>query len=94
MNARNVVQDALILARNRLDETPDYPIYVSCVAQLEYLLSVLDGRVIIDRNKLRNFTIGHYAVREFEESDECLSRALKDAYLIASKLADGLKVGG
>lgn len=92
MNAIDVVQSALVLARSRLSEAPNYPIYGSCVAQLEYLLSILDGSVMIDRPKLRTFTIGHYAVKEFEESDEELSRALKDSYLIASKLADGLKV--
>lgn len=92
MNAIDVVQGALALARNRLGEAPNYPIYASCVAQLEYLLSALEGSTAIDRPKLRTFTIGHYAVREFEESDEELSRALKDAHLIASKLAEGLKV--
>ncbi|BCT93663.1 hypothetical protein LYSHEL_26900 [Lysobacter helvus] len=92
MKARDVVQNALSLARSRLGESPQYPIYESCVAQLEYLLSTLDGSIPVDRPKLRTFTIGHYAVRELEESDEELSRVLKEAYLIASKLADGLKI--
>jgi len=92
MSARDVVEGALILARSRLSETPGYPLYVSCVAQLEYLLAIVSGNIATDRTKLRTLTIGHYAVREFEETDEELARALKDAYLIASKLADGLKV--
>ena len=92
MKAIDVVRSALVLARSRLTEMPSYPIYASCVAQLEYLLSTLDGRVAVDRSNLRTFTIGHYAAREFEESDEELSRALKDAYLIAPNLADGSRI--
>ncbi|GGD40886.1 immunity protein Tsi6 family protein [Pseudoxanthomonas indica] len=92
MKSIDAVQRALALARTRAGKTPGFPLYASCVAQLEYLLSNLDGSVPVDRPKLRTFTIGHYAVREFEESDEELARALKDAYLIASKLADGVKV--
>jgi hypothetical protein len=92
MQATDIVQNALGLARSRLSESPEYSLYASCVAQLEYLLSTLDGGIPLDRPKLRTFTIGLYAVKEFEETDEALSRALMDAYLIASKLADGLKI--
>lgn len=92
MDAKNVVTDALSLAKNRLSKMPSFPIYISCVAQLEYLLSVLNGEIPIDRPKLRTIIIGHFGLREFEETDPEFSTALKDAQLIASKMADGLKV--
>lgn len=92
MEAEDVVRRALFLAYQRRAEAPEYQIYASCVAQLEYLLSTLRGDIVVDRPKLRSFTIGNYAVKEFEGSDEDFSRALKDAYLVASKLADGLKL--
>jgi len=92
MDAKKVVNEALGLARVRLNEAPSFPIYISCVAQLEYLLSVLNGESPIDRPKLRTIMIGHYGLREFEETDPDFSTVLKDAQLIASKMANGLKV--
>lgn len=92
MDAKSVVSDALSLARIRLNEIPSFSIYISCVAQLEYLLSMLNGEIPVDRSKLRTIMIGHYGLREFEETDPEFATALKDAQLIASRMADGLKV--
>lgn len=92
MDAKIVVNEALDLARKRLNEIPSFQIYTSCIAQLDYLLSVLNGDSPIDRPKLRTIMIGHYGLREFEETDPHFSKLLKDAQLIASKMADGLKV--
>lgn len=92
MDAKYIVGNALVLAKVRLSEMPSFSIYVSCVAQLEYLLSVLNGEISVDRPKLRTIMLGHYGLREFEETDPELATALKDAQLIASRMADGLKV--
>lgn len=92
MDAKEIVANALELARIRLGEIPTFPIYVSCVAQLDYLQSVLDGKTPIDRGALRSIIVGHYGIREFEETDPEFSEALKNAQLIASRMADGLKV--
>lgn len=92
MDAKTVVSEALDLAKVRLSEAPSFAIYASCVAQLEYLLSVLKGDLPIDRPKLRTIIIGHYGLREFDETDPEFSKVLKDAQLIASNMADGLKV--
>jgi hypothetical protein len=92
MNAKTVVAEALDLAKIRLNEMPSFPIYASCVAQLEYLLSVINGELPIDRQKLRTIIIGHYGLREFDDTDPVFAKVLKDAQLIASNMADGLKV--
>ncbi|WP_410174549.1 immunity protein Tsi6 family protein [Pandoraea sputorum] len=70
---------------------PSFGIYASCVAQLEYLLAVVSQRTPMDHPKLRTIMVGHYGMREFEESDPDFSEALKNAQLIASNMADGLK---
>lgn len=92
MQAKTVVTNALDLARVRLSEAPSFSIYASCVAQLEYLLSVLNGELPIDRKKLRTIMVGHYGLREFDDTDPDFAKVLKDAQLIASNMADGLKV--
>ena len=45
-----------------------------------------------DRSRLKNIIVGHFAVREFEESDPELAEALNAAQAIAFKAAKGLKV--
>jgi hypothetical protein len=91
MDASATVEVALNLARRRLTEVPSFATYSSIVTQLEYLAAVLDGKEQ-DRAKLKDIMIGHYGAREFEESDPELARALKDAQLVATKMAKGLKV--
>lgn len=92
MNAKDTVENALVLARARLNEKPAFDIYASCVAQLEYLLSVLNGTLPMDRPKLRTIMVGRYGIQEFDETDPDFARALKAAQLIASTMGDGLKV--
>jgi hypothetical protein len=91
MDALITVNDALDIAKARLAEVPSFSLYSSIVAQLEYLSAVVSG-VEKDRSRLKEIVIGHYGAREFEESDPEFARALKDAQLIASKMAKGLKV--
>jgi len=79
------------IAKVRLDSMPNYNIYRSICAQLDYLYGIASG-VEKDRSKLRDIIVGIYGVREFEESDSELSVALRDAQYIADKIAKGLKV--
>ena len=89
--AIETVENALALARARLSTAPTFEIFASTVTQLEYLLSVLQGDEP-DRSRLKTIIVGHFAVREFEESDPELAELLIAAQGIASKMAKGLKV--
>ena len=91
MSAKVIIDKALDLARNRLKSAPDFDVYQSIVSQLEYLEALLNGAET-DKSKLKNIIVGHYGVREFEESDPEFSDALTGAQEIASKMSKGLKV--
>jgi hypothetical protein len=91
MTSIETVEEALALARSRLSEAPGFQIFSSTVAQLEYLLSVLRGDEK-DRSQLKSIIVGHFAVREFAESDPELAEALKAAQNIAYHAAKGRKV--
>jgi len=91
MTAQATIARALDLARQRLKDAPTFDIYQSIVSQLEYLESLQNGTET-DRSKLKKIIVGHYGVREFEESDPEFADALTDAQAIASKMAKGLKV--
>jgi predicted nucleic acid-binding protein len=86
-----VIDQALAVARSRLSSAPGFEVFISTVAQLEYLAAVLRGDEN-DRSRLKSINVGHFAVREFEESDPELADALFAAQAIASKMAKGLKV--
>ena len=91
MTAIETIEKAATLARIRLNQAPDYELFVSIVAQLDYLLSVLTGAEK-DRSRVKEIIVGHYAVREFAESDPEFAEVLKVAQFIASQTAKGLKV--
>ncbi|WP_423787463.1 immunity protein Tsi6 family protein [Klebsiella pneumoniae] len=46
----------------------------------------------LDRSALHRLTLGSIAVKEFDETDPELSRALKDAYYVGIRTGRGLKV--
>jgi hypothetical protein len=91
MNSIETVEKALALAYVRSSEAPGFQMFTSIVAQLEYLLSVLRGEEK-DCSRLKGIVVGHFAVREFGESDPELAEALNAAQSIAFKAAKGLKV--
>lgn len=91
MSALITINHAISLTKARMAEVPEFPLYASIVKQLEYVASILRDEEI-DRSNLKNIVVGHYGAREFEETDPELALALKDAQLIASKMAKGLKV--
>jgi hypothetical protein len=91
MTAIETVNHALSLARNRLNDAPTFQLFISTVAQLEYMSRVLNGEEN-DKSQMKKIVVGHYAVHEFEESDPDLANALTAAQSIASKMSKGLKV--
>jgi len=91
MTPIEIVDKALVIANNRLASAPGFQMFDSIVVQLKYLRAVLTGEEK-DRGRLQKIIVGHYAVREFAESDAELSAALTAAQNIASKMAKGLKV--
>lgn len=91
MTAMDEIENALTLARTRLNEAPGFQLFISIVAQLEYLLSVVNGKEK-DRSRVKDIIVGHFAVREFEESDPQFSQALKAAQFIAYNIERRLKV--
>ncbi|PKG37115.1 immunity protein Tsi6 family protein [Psychromonas sp. Urea-02u-13] len=85
MTSIETVQHGISLTTKRLSDIPDYDIYQSILKQLNYLLSVVDGSEA-DSSMLDKINVGHFAVREFEESDPEFSSILKKCQNIAFKL--------
>ncbi|TWB25597.1 hypothetical protein FBZ91_1522 [Nitrospirillum viridazoti] len=83
-----VSERALALAEARLAAAPEFSTYASLVAQLRYVLMALKGG---ERARLKEIIVGHYAVREFAESDPELAEALMAAQAIATRMGRGLK---
>lgn len=90
MTAIDEIENALTLARVRLDGAPTFELFMSTVAQLEYLLSVIKGDEK-DRSRLKDIIVGHFAIREFD-GDPDFAQALNAAQFIASRMGKGLKV--
>lgn len=86
MTPIEIVKKGISLTEKRLNEIPDFDIYQSVIRQLHYLLSIVDGSEL-DRSKLDKIIVGHFAVREFEESDPELAEILKKCQNIAFKLS-------
>ena len=91
MTAIETVNHALFLTRNRLSDAPKFQLFSLIFAQLEYILSVLNGEES-DKSRMKKIVVGHYAVREFEESDPELANALIAVQSVASKISKGLKI--
>ncbi|MGK8977769.1 immunity protein Tsi6 family protein [Pseudomonas aeruginosa] len=85
------IDGALALVADRLARYPGYEVLLSAEKQLQYIRSVLLDRSL-DRSALHQLTLGSIAVKEFDETDPELSRALKDAYYVGIRTGRGLKV--
>lgn len=85
------IDRALALVVDRLARYPGYEVLLSAEKQLQYIRSVLLDRSL-DRSALHRLTLGSIAVKEFDETDPELSRALKDAYYVGIRTGRGLKV--
>lgn len=89
-----VTRRALNLCNNRISANSGVAlprILASTKTQLEWLLAYFEGKNS-ERAKLRTLVFGHYAVREIDQADEEFVDALKKAFYLASRTADGLKV--
>ncbi|KYL36488.1 MULTISPECIES: immunity protein Tsi6 family protein [unclassified Pseudoalteromonas] len=86
MSRLETIEEGISLTEKRLKNIPDFDIYKSILKQLHYLQMILNGSEP-DRSKLEKIILGHFAVREFEESDLEFSEILKKCQNIAFKLS-------
>lgn len=91
MDKDKIFKRAKELVQKRLGAAPDFTIFQSIDAQLDYIIGLLDGN-ISDRSQLKNVNVGLYAIREFEESDPEFAKELKKIQYIADKMRKGLKI--
>ncbi|HBN9988701.1 TPA: immunity protein Tsi6 family protein [Pseudomonas aeruginosa] len=85
------IDRALALVVDRLARYPGYEVLLSAEKQLQYIRSVLLDRSL-DRSALHRLTLGSIAVKEFDETDPELARALKDAFYVGIRTGRGLKI--
>jgi hypothetical protein len=85
------IDQAMLLVDDRLAQFPGFEVLLSTQRQLFYVRAVLLDRSL-DRADLHRLDFGAIAVREFDETDPELSRALKDAFYVAVCTRKGLKV--
>ncbi|TBU92771.1 immunity protein Tsi6 family protein [Phytopseudomonas dryadis] len=85
------IDRALALTADRLSRYPGYEVLLFAQKQLQYMRSVLLDRSL-DRSALHQLTLGSIAVKEFDETDPDLARALKDAYYVGVRVSRGLRV--
>jgi len=91
MNTINIINEAIKKSKERLKAAPDFPIFQSIDAQLEYMENLISGK-INDRSKLHQINVGLYAVKELESSDPEFANVLKKIQYIADRMAKGLKI--
>ena len=91
MNTINIINEAIKISKARIKAAPNFPIFQSIDAQLDYMDKLINGK-IIDKSKLHQINVGLYAVKEFEESDPEFANILKKVQYIADRMAKGLKI--
>jgi len=85
------IDRALALVAQRALALPGHDVFQHLAQQLQYVRAVLLDRGL-DRSRLHQITIGSMAVKEFDETDPELARALKDAHYVAVQTGRGLKI--
>ena len=83
------VTQAKKIISSRLNSAPDFVLFQSIDAQLDYLMDIVKGDSN-DRSRLKDINVGTYAVHEFEESDPDLAQALKKVQYIVYKMTGGV----
>lgn len=91
MTPLEYIDRALALVAQRALALPGHDVLQHLAQQLQYVRAVLLGRGL-DRSRLHQITIGSVAVKEFDETDPELARALKDAHYVAVQTGRGLKI--
>ena len=89
MDKVKIVKDAKRVLGERLSAAPEFDLFQSIDIQLDYLLQILQG-FSDNRDKLKEINVGVLAVREFEESDPDLARALKKVQYVVYKMTGGV----
>ena len=91
MTPLGYVEHALEVLAERRRRFLQFDLFENLHEQLLYLRSrLLDPH--LERAALHRISLGASAVKEFEETDPELARALKDAHYVAVRTASGLKV--
>jgi hypothetical protein len=91
MKPIDYIDHALALVAKRALVLPGYEVFDLLQKQLQYVRAILLDRSL-DRSGLHQISIGAIAVKEFDETDPELARALKDAHYVAVQTGRGLKV--
>lgn len=95
MTPLEYIDRALALVAQRALALPGHDVFQHLTQQLQYVRAVLLDRGLdrgLDRSRLHEITIGSVAVKEFDETDPELARALKDAHHVAVQTGRGLKI--
>ena len=85
-----VCKEALQLCQEKQNQFVP-AIYNSVIAQLNWLVDFFEGKSE-ERNKLKDLTFGHYAVRELDPREIELVEALNKAFYVATRTKEGLKI--
>lgn len=91
MTPLEYIDRALALVAQRALALPGHDVFQHLTQQLQYVRAVLLDRGL-DRSRLHQSTIGSVAVKEFDEIDPELARALKHAHHVAVQTGRGLKI--
>ncbi len=91
MTPLEYIDRALALVAQRALALPGHVVFQHLAQQLQYVRAVLLDRGL-DRSRLHQITIGSVAVKEFDETDPELARALKHAHYVAVQTGRGLKI--
>jgi len=87
-NNPQVLDAALQRCRELLVCDPDFPPLLSIKVQLEYLISVANGKNI-ERERLKEIIVGQYAAREFEDREMAFANMLYEVVEVVKSLESG-----
>jgi hypothetical protein len=81
-----LLENGLRMVGERLQASPDFPIYLSIQRQLEYLQQTMAHAQSPDPGKIDSLTLGLYAAREFETSDPEFATVLFKVNYLADRM--------
>ena len=81
-----LLDEGLRMVRERLQASPDFPIYLSIQRQLEYVDQIVTLGQSPDPGKIDSLTLGVYAAREFETSDPDFADVLFKVNYLANRM--------
>lgn len=93
MKNSDLFRNALMETEERLNIFPSFQVLLSVRNQLNYLIQLADG-IETDRTLLSTIIIGHYAAREFEDSDPLYASLLQRCQYEVEVLKTGVRRNG